>query len=87
VGEILRLGWRVFWLWYRRPAHLRRHRELLARIDRLERELFPDWFPKEPSWKYSLAPGAVWHVDHPAQVMALNSLAARRRALRRGRKA
>jgi hypothetical protein len=56
--EFLSLCWRVFWLWYNEPRHARRIRELRASIDRLERELFPEWF--------SLGGGAVSVQDRVA---------------------
>lgn len=51
----------------------RRYQECLRRIDRLERELFPEWFADElvNPWaspdSFDFSPGAVWLVnDHHA---------------------
>jgi hypothetical protein len=67
--EFLSLCWRVFWLWYNEPRHARRIRELRASIDRLERELFPEWFSLGGApypFKIELRPGRVLTVGDRA---------------------
>lgn len=77
---MIRLAWRVFWLWYTKPSREKRYRLCLKNIDRLERELFPLWFKTKYDWsKHKVdaerallyQPGAVWLVDDPRRVVPL----------------
>lgn len=75
------LLWAVAWwhdeVWV--PSRLSlRHRACLASIDRLERALFPEWFPSTTSnytqrvETYEFAPGARWTVDAPNKITWLD---------------
>ena len=76
VVELLSMAWRVFWLWYTKPQRLKDLAACRKRIDQLERELFPEWFPRPKASDpeaFSFAPGATWLVDDPRQVTMFRS--------------
>jgi hypothetical protein len=45
MSETFRLAWRVLLVYLQAPLRKRRYRACLTQIARLERDLFPEWFP------------------------------------------
>ena len=67
----------IFLEWWDRPIRDRAYAICLANIERLERELFPEWFPPRSKREFErevfFGPGAVWEVEDANMIQVLSS--------------
>lgn len=59
------------WLTFHGMPFARSHPECLRNIDRLERELFPEWFKNESAPPFGFEPAEVWSLQPGAKVYYL----------------